>query len=250
VQQVANQRANDFRRWRLCTHIWVDPGRTTFLGAWVDVDGVQLGAPETSTRHHRGVIPDFVTHYHLPDRLSFLNLSDLDEPHLTDVMAELMYQRKEARQHRLFGRTYMKMRHLVQARLYRLFVQAGGRPERSSPHYFILGESPWFRGLAVNMQDVRLPLTALPHSQTSVTYPDSFAAMEVGPAFDLPHEHRPYHGQVFRLDELPDLIATYGLPVSDADDDYTGYERRTAEKYIEVQLWSDEPVRTYLDRRR
>jgi hypothetical protein len=62
-----------------------------------------------------------------------------------------------------------------------LFVEAGGRPEWRSPHYFILGESPWFRGLAVNMKNVRLPLMALPHDQTSVTYPDSFAAMEVGP---------------------------------------------------------------------
>ncbi|HMC52070.1 MAG TPA: hypothetical protein VKI64_04855, partial [Acidimicrobiales bacterium] len=148
------------------------------------------------------MLPGFVTHYHLPDRRPFLNLADLGEPQLTKVMDGLTRQRREGSQHRRFGRTYMEMRRLVEARLHRLFVEAGGRPQRRSPHYFVLGESAWFRGLAAGMREVQLPLTALPNDVTSATRPDSFTAMEVGPEFGPPHERRPYHARVFRLSEL------------------------------------------------
>lgn len=36
-----------------------------------------------------GGIPDFVTHYHLADKRSFLNLSDLNEPELAAIMEDL-----------------------------------------------------------------------------------------------------------------------------------------------------------------
>lgn len=84
-----------------------------------------------------------------------------------------------------------------------------------------------------------------PTRDRHVFVPDSFGAMDVSPEFGVPHVPRPYHGRVFRLDELAELIDTYGLPASELDEDYTAYERRTSEKYIEVQLWSDEPVRAF-----
>ena len=34
------------------------------------------------------MIPDFVTHYYLPDRGPFLNLSDLDAARSVEVLAE------------------------------------------------------------------------------------------------------------------------------------------------------------------
>jgi hypothetical protein len=102
------------------------------------------------------------------------------------------------------------------------------------------------------MAEVVLPLAMLPSDVTSVTYPDSFTAMGLGPDYGLPYDHRPYHGRVFRLEELPDLVATYGLPTDEADapgssegvgvDGYDGYQHRPFEKYIEVQLWADGPL--------
>ena len=86
----------------------------------------------------------------------------------------------------------------------------------------------------------------VPGDDTSFTYPDSFTAMGFGTRFGLPHETRPYHGRVFQLHELGEAIATYGFPSDDADEDYDGYQHRPFEKYIEVQLWSDEPIRSYL----
>lgn len=88
-----------------------------------------------------------------------------------------------------------------------LFAAAGGEPERPAPHYFVLGNSPWFEGLAENMKRVQLPLSALPPTQTSITYPESLTAMELGTAFGLSQQPRPYHGRVFTT---PSSSATAG----------------------------------------
>ncbi len=44
------------------------------------------------------------------------------------------------------------------------------------------------------------------------TYPDSFTAMAFGPQFGLPLKPRPYHQHVFRLPQLQEVVAQYGLP--------------------------------------
>jgi hypothetical protein len=92
-----------------------------------------------------------------------------------------------------------------------------------------------------------MTLGDLPATQTSVTYPDSFTAMGFLTEFGVPYHPRPYHGKVFLLDQLPELVRRYGIPPDATPDNYTGYERRPFEQYIEVQLWSDEPVRRLID---
>lgn len=191
-------------------------------------------------------IPEFVTHYHLADKRPFLNLSDLSEADLAPVMQDLERRRASSGLKRAFGARYMRLRRLTEGRLYELFLLAGGRPERKAPHYFVLGSCEWYRGLASDTREVVLPLADLPSEVTSFTYPDSFTAMAFGPQFGLPLQSRPYHGRVFRLADLKEVIAEYGLPAGGAEDDYEGYAYRPFEKYIEVQLWSDEPIRSFL----
>jgi hypothetical protein len=71
--------------------------------------------------------------------------------------------------------------------------------------------------------------------------------MEFGPQFDLPQVPRPYHGKVFLLQELDEVVTRYGLPTDDTS--YVGYQHRPFEKYIEVQVWSDQPVGAFLSPR-
>jgi hypothetical protein len=191
-------------------------------------------------------IPTFVTHYHLADKPPFLNLSDLDEAELAAVMQDLERRRASSGLKRVFGARYMHLRRLTEGRLYELFLQAGGMPERKTPHYLVLGSSEWYRGLAPDTREVVLPLADLPTEVTSFTYPDSFTAMAFGPQFGLPLQSRPCHERVFRLAQLKDVIAEYGLPAGGAEDRYEGYAHRPFEKYIEVQVWSDEPIRSFL----
>jgi hypothetical protein len=92
------------------------------------------------------------------------------------------------------------------------------------------------------MQAVTMALGDLPSATTSFTYPDSFTAMSTLAEFGVTYEPRPYHGRVYRLDELADVVDRYGLPVDTTPTIYEGYETRPFEKYIEVQLWSDGPI--------
>jgi len=195
------------------------------------------------------VLPDVVTHYYLAGRQPFLSLSELQDAELDAVLADLRRLRDVGRQHRPFGLRYMQLRRLTEARLRELFTAAGGQPVRSAPHYFVLGESRWYRGLAQNMAQAQLPLSALPPTQTSITYPDSFAAMGFGAKFGIGDQSRPYHGRVFLLGELPGLIEQFGIPDPGWDGDYQAWATWPAEAYIEVQLWSDEPIADYLPMR-
>lgn len=191
------------------------------------------------------VLPEVVTHYYLAGR-PFLSLSELSDAELDAVLADLSVLRDARRQHRPFGPRYMHLRRLTEARLRELFIAGGGQPERSAPHYFVLGESPWYRGLAANMAQAQLPLSALPPTQASITYPDSFTAMGFGAQFGIGHEPTPYHGRVFLLGELPCLVERFGIPDPAWDGDYQAWSTWPAEAYIEVQLWSDEPIADYL----
>jgi hypothetical protein len=187
-------------------------------------------------------IPDFVTHYHLPGTPPFLNLSTLPEPELNLVLRLLEAGRTQGDHRRVFGTRYMDVRRRTESKMRRLFEAGGGLPQRSAPHYFVLGESPWYRGLAAGMQAVTMALGDLPSATTSFTYPDSFTAMSTLAEFGVSYEPRPYHGRVYRLDELADVVDRYGLPVDTTPTIYEGYETRPFEKYIEVQLWSDGPI--------
>lgn len=196
----------------------------------------------------RAELPGFVTHYYLAGRRPFLSLSELGDAELASVLADLRALRQAGKQHRPFGPRYMDLRRLTEERLRELFVRAGGRPERPAPHYFVLGASPWFEGLAENMERIQLPLSALPPGQTSITYPDSFTAMQAGIPAGPDQQSRPYRGRVLLLGELPQLVARFGVPDPSWDGEYRAWTTWPAEAYIEVQLWADGPTRAYLPR--
>jgi hypothetical protein len=192
------------------------------------------------------VIPDFVTHYHLSSRPPFLNLSDLPPHQLGEILGALDRERTDGLSARIFGPRYMDFRRRTEELLRTLFLEAGGRPERVAPHYFVLGSSSWYEGLAPEMAALVIRLADLPTELTSLTFPDSLTSMGFGPDYGLPQEDRPYHGRVYRLEDLPALVSAYGLPSDGSSEEtYDGYHRRPFEKYIEVQLWSDRPLAAY-----
>jgi hypothetical protein len=187
-------------------------------------------------------IPDFITHYHLPDRDPFLNLSDLSDQDVEKVLAGLSSAAQAGSSQRRFGSRYMKLRRRTEELLRTRFVDVGGRPVRQSPHYFVLGESEWFRGLYREAREVRIPLRALPTHHVSFTYPDSVTSMGLLPEFGIHVTRQPYHGTVYRIEELADLVGRYGLPRGTRPHSYQGHQFDDFEHYIEVQVWADDTV--------
>lgn len=194
-------------------------------------------------------VPKTITHYFSAADGPLKNLSDVPQEDISAVISTLVQRRKETPSHRrVFGMTYMKMRRDTELSLRKKFIEKGGKPERDAPHYFLLGTCDWFAGLYPDSKSISLNLNDLSNKTVSFTYPDSFVSMRVGEKYGLPLDPiAPYHEQVFLLDELPQIIDTYGLPDGRVGDDYDGYEKRKFEKYIEVQLWSDAPVQQYLN---
>jgi len=187
-------------------------------------------------------VPDFTTHYHLADRPPFLNLADLDDANLANVLSGLQGAAESGVSARRFGPRYMELRRGTEEVLRSRFIERGGRPTRSSPHYFVLGESPWFRGLYRDPAEVRLHLEDLPTEQVSFTYPDSVTSMGLLAEFGIKVSPRPYHGRVFRIDEVEAVIERYALPRSRKPATYDGHQFDDFEHYIEVQVWSDDAL--------
>ncbi|NYJ75615.1 hypothetical protein [Allobranchiibius huperziae] len=195
------------------------------------------------------VAPSYVTHYYRAGKHAFRNLSDLPEFELALVLADLASLEHQTVSARRFGPRYMALRTATEARLRERFVAAGGRPQRRAPHYFVLGESTWFAGLYQDTAEVRLPLAALPDDATSLTYADSITAMGLGLPMGLPAPHPQHADRVYRLHELSELLTQYEPPGDTAPDGlagYAGHQRHRINTYIEVQLWSDEPVLAHL----
>jgi hypothetical protein len=185
-----------------------------------------------------GMLPDYVTHYYVPGRRPFLNLSELTDQDWDVTREVLEVERETGSSFRVFGSRYLELRRATEARLRELFVAAGGEPERKAPHYFVLGSSEWFRGLAQDMQQVVIPLAALPDSATSMTIPDSVTAMGLGADYGISVDTKPHHGRVFRRSQFAAAIETFGIP-EDRAGNYLGYQHRSFELYAEVQVWSD-----------
>jgi hypothetical protein len=96
------------------------------------------------------------------------------------------------------------------------------------------------------MSAVSIPLADLPADQTTVTYSDSFTAMEFGPRFGIQQEPRPYDGKLFSLQDLPQLVADYGVPNPACEGAIESWTRWPRDPFIEIQLWSDAPVAGFL----
>lgn len=190
---------------------------------------------------------NFITHYHPAEDPPFRSLSDALEHELPAIL-DALAARKASGSKRVFGPRYMQFRRETEAKLKRLFVEAGGKPERDAPHYFLLGKSEWFANLYPDTRAIRLSVKDLDPATTSFTYPDSFVSMRLGPAFGLPPDHmRPYHERVYRLFELEQVVSQFGVPTDEPEaHTYADYHRKEFERYIEVQVWSDQPLAAWI----
>lgn len=129
---------------------------------------------------------------------------------------------------------YLAIRRELEATVRQKFIAKGGNPSLQQPHYMIVGTCDWLKRWYREGREIRIPLTEFRADMVSFTYGDTFPAMRY-------RDGKPYRGQVYCLDELPGLVQKYGLPQEWNRDGQHGPER-----YIEAQVWSDQPVRRHL----
>jgi hypothetical protein len=163
----------------------------------------------------------------------FVNLSDLP---LDEAEAHLERIRQTG-QTFASQRTpdYLTIRRALEAQVRESFIRKGGQPKRERPHYMILGTCPWLLDWYRNGCEMRIPLMQFDPEILSFTYGDTFPAL----CFV---DGKPFRGQVYCLEELPELVHKFGMPQALNPDGKIGLDR-----YIEAQIWDDTPLLTYLN---
>ena len=177
-------------------------------------------------------LPDFLCHYYEERDGPLRNLSDLPLEKAQTVLEGIRAKRDRFASQRT--NDYLVVRRALEEQVRGLFIAKGGKPKRSRPHYFVLGECAWLRNWYPHGCELRLPLHVFRTECLSFTYGDTFPAMRYG-------DGKPYRGKVYTFAELTDLVEQYGLPQVWNADGKAGPER-----YIEAQVWEDEPLQPYI----
>lgn len=101
-----------------------------------------------------------MTHYYLADRRPFLNLSDLAEPQMAAVLAELATPEQQPLSPRRFGPRYMALRQATERRARDLFIAAAGSPNTARRTISSWAPATGSRGSTATLprSDFRCPL--------------------------------------------------------------------------------------------
>ena len=89
-----------------------------------------------------------------------------------------------------------------------------------------------------------MSLSDLPPEATSFTWTDSITALGLGVDLGVPEPPEPWKRELYRLDQL-DLTQAGPLP-SATGRGYEGYQQQLLDHYVEIQLWTDEPIRPFM----
>ena len=125
------------------------------------------------------------------------------------------------------------------------FISIGGKPVRTAPVYFTLGENEGMKTWFDNLDRVKIPVSEFDLSTVSFTYGDSFAIFN--PDLNTGEE---YWGNIYFYGDILKLIDKYGYP---EDPPYDMKNMLFPEdkpinhylKYIEAHVWSDEVLDKY-----
>ncbi|TND05127.1 MAG: hypothetical protein FD123_3747 [Bacteroidetes bacterium] len=186
-------------------------------------------------------IPGFITHYHYPDKKPFLNLGDLPEEERAPVIEELNAREARAETQRGFPGWYMSQRIAAEEKMHGLFIAKGGKPERKSPHYFTLGDSPMLEMIYKNnFRKVTLPVTGFDDSELCFSLGDSLWTMADSQKPGFSWTNRWFEGQLYTYDEAAAILRE--LKVDPGNMDSLKAHRLI---YVEALLWSDHKIHPF-----
>lgn len=191
-------------------------------------------------------LPSSLFYYYEASRPPFESLSEQNPDVFNEVMDDLSTSgvkdnRFDEDWKRDFYRTY---RPYTEKTFRALFIDKGGKPELIHPRYMSLGPVNWFYEWYRETKVIEIPLSAFAEEHLSFTYPDSMMSLLIAEDRYPPFQQfkQPYHGKLYRLSELEDLVATYGVP-DETDPRNLEYGNRL----IEAQIWDLAPLVPYIE---
>ncbi|MCA1444554.1 hypothetical protein I6F07_31105 [Ensifer sp. IC4062] len=182
------------------------------------------------------MIPDVVTHNYDPAHGPFRNICELPDSEAERILQEI--RKAGCRSIKL---DYLSRRRLTEDWLIQERRQKLGATKLERPIYFFLGDfadgKDRSRPLSIVMR-----LQDLPPEILTFTYPDSMASLPIATRGDHRPYRKPYHGHVFTLDEIRSVVAEFGMPGGRCETE----PAMKYDKFIEVQIWDDRPLKDYL----
>lgn len=174
--------------------------------------------------------------YHFYDKSAgaFRSLSDLPLEEAKAVLEEIKAAKPKS-QCAARDSEYIAKRRRCEEIVRREFSAKGGVISRTAPYYMTVEFSPWLSTWYENGGFIKIPAEEFDLRTVSFTYGDSMPTFS--PAVN---DGKEYRRKVYTYDEILTIIDKYGLPQDWNDDGRHGPER-----YIEVQVWSDETVKKY-----
>jgi hypothetical protein len=176
-----------------------------------------------------------LTHYYHQNDRPFQSLSALTDRAALSVIAKL--QHRQGLVYRRFRdpENYLKLRRETEHWLRNEFIKKGGKPVTNYPQYFVVDRSAWIESGYNNKFDlIQIPLASLKPQQISFTYPDSMVSYWLQSQSDKDYYQPEYHGRVFAIDEIVEIIDRFGIP----DREWQNQPERKYDLFIEVQVWS------------
>lgn len=174
----------------------------------------------------------FLYHYYESARGPFRSLTDLPLEEAMAVQQKLKEDKAVFASQR--SDDYLVIRRDLEERARSLFIDKGGKPIRTTPHYMTFGKCEWLREWYKDGRELEVPIHDFDERTISFTYGDLFPTMRF-------QDGKPYRGQIYTKEEIYRLIDEYGLP-----QEWNQYGDKGPERYIEVQIWNDAPISKYM----
>jgi hypothetical protein len=199
----------------------------------------------------RAAMDDYLLHIYRKGSEPFQTLSDLPEENALQMMEHLYMEGAVFWERFKEPQNYLSFRKKVELTMRTAFKNQGGKPINEHPIYLVLGRPKWMDTVSdektlQTTQTIRIPLSLIKQDIVSFTYPDSMVsalmAAEQNPEYYEPE----YHGKVFTLNEIMEIIKEKGLPGD-------GWETRMPKHYahyIEAQIWDRKVLADYLRQNR
>lgn len=181
----------------------------------------------------------YLYHYFDKSKGPFKNLSDVPVDEAKAVLCKIKQEYPQS-QSALRDENYMDRRIKYESLVRRIFKGMGGRMERITPHYMCVERCDWLYSWYENPAFIKIGIEEFDLSTLSFTYGD------MHPTFSpIINDGKEYRKKLYMFDEIVDIIKRYGMP-----QDTPPIQGEIGHPYyVEVQIWSDETIKKYRDRR-
>lgn len=178
----------------------------------------------------------FLYHYFDKRTGPFKSLTSISKEEAKKVMAAIKKEHPASQCAQRHDK-YVEYRHNCEAILRKEFAAKGGIMEIESPHYMVVGHSPWLTTWFEQTDFLKISIDAFDTRTLSFTYGDSM------PTFSpTVNDGKEYRRRIYTYHEILRIIGKYGLPQDWNDDGKFGPER-----YIEVHVWSNKTIGKYVN---